>query len=173
MSTQLIIDTLKMLAAQSKDDFEQGTSISKALDGYKEALKKFDNSIEAIAEKYGDDIFDEIFSGADCQTVFSLSFDSKFISVSNNIIEFKGLFFFRGTDLDDRGPFKTLEDALDDAEVFYSEREEPFAELYFRNDVPTEVWLGVFNLISACSGITLSNDSGSIGIGDAAEQSET
>ena len=119
------------------------------------------------------DIFDEIFSGADCQTVFSLSFDSKFISVSNNIIEFKGLFFFRGTDLDDRGPFKTLEDALDDAEVFYSEREEPFAELYFRNDVPTEVWLGVFNLISACSGITLSNDSGSIGIGDAAEQSET
>ena len=171
MSMQMIIDTLKALAARSKDDFEKESALSKALDGCKEALIKIDDaeqSIEVIAEKFGDDIFDEIFSGCDCETVISVSFDSEFISVCNHISEFNGLFFFRGTDLDDMGPFETIEDALDQSEVFYSERYEPFAELYFRNDVPTEIWLRVLNSISACRGITLSNDSGSIRTGDAA-----
>jgi hypothetical protein len=175
LSIQLIIDTLKALSARSKDDFVRGSSLSRALVGCRDALKEIDKaelSIEAIAVEFGDDIFDEIFSATDCETVISLSFNSDSISVWNHIEEFSGLFFFRGTDLDDRGPFETLESALDGAEVFYSERDEPLAELYFRNDVPTNVWLRVLNSIALCSGIKLSNDSGSIFIGDAMDIEE-
>lgn len=54
----------------------------------------------------------------------SLEFEDEgnYDSVINTIFKSHGMYFFQGTDVDDSGPYMSIEDAIDDVEYFDIER---------------------------------------------------
>lgn len=166
--------TLKKLAKAHPNGLGDDSDLSKIVFQCAQSLSKAEQAeteIEELVEDNYDDLYGAIFDAPESETVISLSFDDEFISASNSITEYRSLFFFRGTDLDDAGPFDSLEDALANSDVFYSERQEPCAQLYFRNDVSLGIVVDILSSLKGCHGLELINENGTIGFDDRADLS--
>ena len=168
--------TLKKLAKAHPNGLGDESDLSKIVSQCAQSLSKAEQAeaeIEELVEDNYDELYGAILDAPESETVISLSFDDEFISASNSITEYRSLFFFRGTDLDDNGPFESLEDALGESDVFYSPRDEAYVQLYFRNDVSLKLVVGILDSLKNCVGLELSNDSGAIGFGEQADKSSS
>ena len=120
--------------------------------------------VDLIDENY-DFLCEELLSGEDLETILSLSFESDYISFSNSIFCSHGMYFFSGTDLDDLGPHETAEGAFYEAEVFLSERDEPFAEIYASKNCPRDLIISTLHAIRKCEQITFKGPDFDISLG--------
>ena len=170
--SKLYKQTLMKLVTAYPDGFNDGTDLSKIISKCAQSISKIGNeesNIDNLVEENEGELYDAIFDSPESKTLLSMSFDDEFVSASNSISEFKGLFFFRGTDLEDAGPFDTLEEALGEAyEYFCTDRTDAFVELYFRNDVSVKIVSDILSQMKSPAGLELSNDNGKIGFGERA-----
>ena len=164
--------TLMKLATAYPDGFNDGTDLSKIISKCAQSISNIEDeesNIDNLVEGNEGEFYDAIFDSPESKTLLSMSYDDEFVSASNSISEFKGLFFFRGTDLDDAGPFDTVEEALGETyEYFCTDRTDAFVELYFRNDVSIEIVSDILKQMKSPAGLELSNDNGKIGFGERA-----
>ena len=164
--------TLMKLATAYPDGFNDVTDLSKIISKCAQSISNIEDeesNIDNLVEGNEGEIYDAIFDSPESKTLLSMSYDDEFVSASNSISEFKGLFFFRGTDLDDAGPFDTVEEALGETyEYFCADRTDAFVELYFRNDVSIEIVSDILKQMKSPAGLELSNDNGKIGFGERA-----
>ena len=94
-------------------------------------------------------------------TVVSISYDDEFLSVYNSIIEFAGLYFCDGTDLEMLGPFKSLSYAWQSHEELFNKGPDGHTNIYIRSDVSERSVKQLLEAYKDCE-ITLSNENGKL-----------
>ena len=161
MKQQNLSKTIKLLALKGYRELPFPDDIAKLLQNFRDV----DSEIRDYVDEYVDEITEQIFLGDDCETVISLSYDSDMVSFCNYILEFHGLFFFSGTDLDELGPFSSFINAWASCGYFPGFREEGYVDLYYRSDVPIPCIQEILAAHDGCE-FKLSNENGPISLNE-------
>lgn len=162
LTTQNIARALEFIRKMDPKNTHRSTALDAVAAEYNRIIGEVEilneKIMELIDENY-DFLCDELLNGDELETILLLSFDSDHMSIQNRIFRSHGMYFFSGTDLDDLGPYETAEGAFYEAEVFLSERDEPFAEIYISQKCPRELFISTLNAIQKCEQITFKGPS--------------
>ena len=149
--TALLLADQAVIPAKASEEFREVIGKLRSLRAQIENLEmRAENLIDENSDVFSEEIF-----GSNAESVLELSFESSSVSATNQILEYGGLFFFIGTDLDEKGPYTSLHEAVNDNEEFFLEREDSSVELFYREDVPKRLLWDILDAIRECDPISV------------------
>ena len=156
-NAELIKNTMKILAIRKTGnlpfDGETNQLISE--------ITSLETKLDEFLNEYEDDILQIIQISDMTDTIVSVSYDDEFLSVCNSIIEFAGLYFCDGTDLEMQGPFKSLSNAWHSHVELFNKGPDGYANIYVRSDVSERTVRQLLEAYKDCE-VTLSNENGEL-----------